>query len=74
MKYPLVEIKWLDHVSCDSCLDLENAKVLKPAEVISVGFLLNETSEYLICSATIDTTNSNSGQTFSIIRDNLGVS
>ena len=46
--YPLVEVKWNDATGESGWMDINKAKLSKPARPVSLGYLLEKTKEKLI--------------------------
>ena len=46
--YPLVEVKWNDAAGESGWMDINKAKLSKPAKPVSLGYLLEKTKEKLI--------------------------
>ena len=46
--YPLVEVKWNDATGEAGWMDINKAKLSKPARPVSLGYLLEKTKEKLI--------------------------
>ena len=46
--YPLVEVKWNDATGESGWMDINKAKLSKPAKPVSLGYLLEKTKEKLI--------------------------
>ena len=46
--YPLVEVKWNDATGESGWMDINKAKISKPAEPVSLGYKLYHTREKLI--------------------------
>ena len=46
--YPLVEVKWNDATGESGWMDINKAKISKPAKPVALGYLLEKTKEKLI--------------------------
>lgn len=52
-KYKSVFIVWLDSTSLESWIHLEEAQELSPSKVVSMGWIIHESDEYLVLASSI---------------------
>ena len=62
----LVSVTWLDAVSCDSWEPILDARNLKPARMVTIGFLLHEDDDKVVLSASYDEENQSVASTYAI--------